>query len=184
MNLQGGLGGLEDLRQFGPDMRRQDEVGEEEVDLPAVFLPDAKGAGPVGGFEHLVPWLLQDMMHELEQRPSSSTTRMVSVPPMTRAARRGQVEVAALFVAARQKDLERGAFIDAAGDGDPALVLLDDAIDGGQAQPVPRSSSLVVKKGSKIRGRFAGSMPLPVSPKVRQTNGVLASGFCGHNLRR
>ena len=35
--------------------------------------------------------------------------------------------------------------------------------------PVPRPTSLVVKKGSNIRGRTSGAMPVPVSVTARQT---------------
>jgi hypothetical protein len=45
-------------------------------------------------------------------------------------------------------------------------VLLDDAMDGGQAQSGPLPSSLVVKNGSKIRGKCSEAMPVPVSVTV------------------
>src|SRR6266480_4368793 len=43
--------------------------------------------------------------------------------------------------------------------------------------PVPLPRSLVVKKGSKMRGRSSGGMPLPVSLTVKRTPSVIFSNF-------
>src|SRR6267142_1881723 len=41
--------------------------------------------------------------------------------------------------------------------------------------PVPLPRSLVVKKGSKIRARSSGGMPLPVSLTVKRTPAVIST---------
>ncbi|MCZ7624738.1 MAG: hypothetical protein M5R38_01840 [Candidatus Methylomirabilis sp.] len=56
-------------------------------------------------------------------------------------------------------------------DLEPTLMLVNDPVDRGEAQPVPCPGALVVKKGSKIWSRMADGMPVPVSATVRQANG-------------
>ena len=67
---------------------------------------------------------------------SSSTTSSVSWPPgeLSGGAERDEPERRRRFLDARQIDLERGAAAHFAVDVDVAAGLLDDAVDGGQAQ--------------------------------------------------
>ena len=46
---------------------------------------------------------------------------------------------------------------------DEPVILFDDAVDGGQAQPGALAGSLVVKNGSKICPMVSLSMPQPSS---------------------
>jgi len=70
---------------------------------------------------------------------------------------------------ARQQDAECGAFADFGGDVDEAAGLLDDAVDGGEAETCPLPPPFVVKNGSKIFSITSGGMPLPVSETSSST---------------
>ena len=70
----------------------------------------------------------------LSSGASSSTSKMVSVPPMTFCSPERHDGRDALFVPGRQIDLEGGSFLQPAGDLNPALMLFDNAINGRQTQ--------------------------------------------------
>ena len=103
-----------------------------------LFCPDFERLHSVGSFQHLVsPLRPEKSCAWFDAREvSSSASRMVSVPP--RGLRRaGAVSWERRQCASgRQEDLERLApWPGSAVHLDPAPVLLDDAKDGGQAQP-------------------------------------------------
>ena len=66
---------------------------------------------------------------------SSSTNRIVSVPPRNLASAGAAAAFCSRRGDGRQEDFEDRALAEAAGDLDPALVLLDDAIDRRQPEP-------------------------------------------------
>jgi len=70
----------------------------------------------------------------------------------------------------RKINVECGSVTDFAVNIDPALMLLHDAKTVANPRPVPLPASLVVKNGSKIRGRTSGGMPQPVSLTLKHTN--------------
>jgi hypothetical protein len=67
----------------------------------------------------------------------------------------------------REINTEEAALLGFTVDVNEAAVLLDDAINGGEAHAAALARSLVVKNGSKMRSRVSGSMPMPVSETER-----------------
>jgi len=72
-------------------------------------------------------------------------------------------------VGAGEIDLKGCAVSGFAVDEDVSGALLDDAVNGSQAQAGSLPCSLVVKKGSKMRDTVASSMPVPVSLTASRT---------------
>ena len=106
------------------------------------------GLETVGGFHGLVAVVLEDFAHQLAQRflafdyqngfLSGADFGLFGLGRRLRGARVGD----------RKEDVETGALADHALNFNPALVLIDHAENGRQAQAEPLPTSLVVKKGS------------------------------------
>ena len=79
------------------------------------------------------PYLSNTRRVVIRTASSSSTSRIVSVPPRTSASGWACRSLLSRRRNGRQEDLESRAFAQAAGDLDPALVLFDNAIDRCQA---------------------------------------------------
>jgi hypothetical protein len=129
------LFGLEDFGQFpSAHAVRQNEIAQEQVNFVFVRGPDFQGGLSGGGIEDFVAVAFEDVAHELEERGFvlDQQQGLGAADDFWRGGR--QDGRFAFFVADGEIDLEGGAFLEAAGNLDPTLMLLDNALDGGQPQ--------------------------------------------------
>jgi len=69
----------------------------------------------------------------------------------------------------REINFEAGTGAGRRVDANVAGALVDDAVDGGEAEAGTFAGSLVVKNGSKMRALISGVMPEPLSVTANMT---------------
>ena len=130
-----GIEGLQPFRQVPAVHFGHDHVGHEQVDLAGVFLGQAHGLARRACGQHGIAQLF-----EHHRWPASGS---LARPPPAGWSRRGPAGISAALSSAAvdglarmpgQVDLEGRSLARFAVDVDEAVVLLDDAVDRGQAQ--------------------------------------------------
>ncbi len=143
-----------------------DEVGDQQIDLRAVLAPNFQSGFARRGLKNIVTHAAQNAGRQrahriliLDKQDGFVTALNFDLGDLLGVRRHG--------CQSRQENPEGSAQADLGGHLDPTLVLFDYAIGCSQ------TDSFVVKKGSKMRGRCSGTMPVPVSRTMRQTNSPL-----------
>ena len=142
---------------------RHDVVHEHDVERPLGEQTTLRVA-QAGRFNHLMSGASQGARQRLEDFSSSSTSRIeprISHLDGSERTTLGDRCRRVVSEIQREFDANRGAFSGCAADRDRASQAFTIFLEIGRPRPVP--PRLVVKYGSKMRGRSARSMPAPRS---------------------
>jgi hypothetical protein len=151
------------LGQFAASDTGHDDVGDEDIDVFFAGLGDAQTGLAIFGFEDFVAARGEGETHEFahgflvfDQQDGFAAAGFV-VRDLA-----GLISSADLPPAANRRrklcplpELALGEYV--------SIALLDDAVNGGEAEAGAFPFSLVVKNGSKMRDWVSLSMPWPVS---------------------
>ncbi len=114
-----------------------DDIGEEEVDGGVVLAPDVEGGAAGGGFEDGVTGEFEDIADEFAEGGfifDDEDSFVAGALFLGFLGCGGDIGEDLDFVDGGEVDLEDGAAVEFTGDGDPAAVLFNDAVDGGEAE--------------------------------------------------
>ena len=134
-DFKAGFFRLEPFRQFPPaDSAGHDHVGNQQVNGGLMFLPDGQGIHPGNGFVNPIPVTLQHGAHQPPNGDFIFDEQDRLGAPLRGSRCLGFGQSGHAFGQTGQVDVENSSRVDVAFHVNPAVVLLDDAKNGGQPQ--------------------------------------------------